>query len=130
MPSDNALTFRRYLNAISRGDTKGARGLLDRDVEWGSASAPTPYFGHKGVEEFWSQWASGWKNFRAEPEQIVEGGEYLVAVVRTRGEGSVSGDEIERGTAVALAFRNGRIAWVRIYPTHSDALKAVGLQEH
>src|SRR5436309_14508265 len=116
MPSDNALTFRRYLNAISRGDSKGARALLDRHVEWGSAYAPTPYHGHKGVEEFWSHWASGWNDFHAEPEQMVEGGEYLVAVVRTRGNGSVSGSEIERGTAVALAFRNGKIAWVRLYP--------------
>jgi ketosteroid isomerase-like protein len=129
MSPDKGLTFRRYLQAISRGDSRSARTFLDRHVEWASAYAPTPYQGHKGVEEFWSHWASGWEEFHAEPEQIVEGGDYLVAVVRTRGRGSVSGTEIERGTAVALSFRNGKIAWVRLFPTHADALKAAGLQE-
>jgi ketosteroid isomerase-like protein len=129
MPDSNAEIFKGYLEAFNREDFKAARDVLDKSVEWwGSAYTSTPYRGHKGVRQFWSDWRKGWDDFRAEVEEVVPGMDRLVAVVCDRGRGQGSGLPLERRTALALSFRAGKITWGRVCANKADAMKSVGMQ--
>jgi ketosteroid isomerase-like protein len=129
MPDSNSEIFKQYLEALNREDFKAARGALDKSVEWwGSPYTPTPYRGHKGVRQFWSDWRKGWDDFHAEVEEVVPGMDQLVAVVRDRGRGQGSGLPIERRTALALRFRAGKITWSRVCGSKDEAMKALGMR--
>jgi len=124
----NFETFVAYLDAFRKNDFKAARELLDRDVEWwGSSYVPAPYRGHKGVHNFWDDWRRGWQDFVTTLEEDFEIGDRLVVTLHDSGRGEESGLQIQRRTALALTFRDGKIFWARVCRNKEEALKVLGL---
>ena len=57
---DLATTFRRAMEAYSRGDYDAAMRDFDPAIEWSVDLSVTPdattYHGHQGVKRFWETW--------------------------------------------------------------------------
>jgi ketosteroid isomerase-like protein len=107
--------LRRGYEALNRGDLSVVLELLDPDIEW-HEPAPSPEAGtHRGrdsFERFFRGWIESFDDFRVEPEQVVERGETLVAVVRQSGRGRASGVELEARLAHVWTVDNGRaVRW-------------------
>jgi hypothetical protein len=107
--------LQRGYEALNRGDLSVVLGLLDRDIEW-HEPAPSPEAGiHRGrdsFERFFRGWIESFDDFRVEPEQVVERGETLIAVVRQSGKGRASGVEVEARLAHVWTVDNGRaVRW-------------------
>jgi ketosteroid isomerase-like protein len=115
MAGANVETLRRGYDALNRGDLSVVLELLDPDIEW-HEPAPSPDAGtHRGrdsFERFLRGWRESFDGFRVEPEQVVERGDELVAVVRQTGTGRSSGLPVETRLAHVWTVANGRaIRW-------------------
>jgi len=97
--SERAATIRNAYEAYNRGDFEAALALLDPDVEWHpppDALEPQPLRGREAVREYLAP--NLFDEQRAEPEEILEQGDRILVVARTKIRGTASGIEIEATT--------------------------------
>ena len=75
---------------------------------------PGPVFrGHKGLQEFARQYYEMWESLEDHVEQLIDAGEHVISIVRTRGRGRASGLDGEwRGDVGVCTLRDGRIVRV------------------
>jgi ketosteroid isomerase-like protein len=118
--------LRRGYEALNRGDVSVVLELLDPDIEWHEPS-PSPDAGsHRGrdsFERFIRGWIESFDGFRIEPEQVVERGDRLIAVVRQSGRGRASGVEVEARLAHVWAVEDGRAVRWEAIPDADQALR-------
>ena len=109
MSGANVETLRRGYDALNNGDLSVVLELLDPDIEWHEPT-PSPDAGaHRGG------WIESFDGFRVEPEQIVERGDDLVAVVHQTGTGHASGLKVETRLAHVWTVGDGRaVRWEAI----------------
>jgi ketosteroid isomerase-like protein len=95
--------------------------------------APQPV--RRGFEE-WRNWArdvaEAFGEFVLEPQELVDVGEQVVAVVlmRGRGKGSdVNLQHLQTPFAVVWTLRDGKVIRGAVFRSKSEALEAVGLSE-
>jgi ketosteroid isomerase-like protein len=119
--------LRRGYEALNRGDLSVVLELLDRDIEW---SEPAPsldagiHRGRESFERFFRGWIESFEDFRVEPEQVVERGETLIAVVRQSGRGLASGVKVEARLAHIWTVDNGKAVRWEAVPNVEEALEA------
>ena len=110
MSAANVETLRRGYEALNRGDLSVVRELLDPDIEWNEPAASLEGGTHRGrdsFERFLRGWLESFDAFRIEPEQVVERGDDLVAVVHQTGTGRTSGLRVEARLAHVWTVANG-----------------------
>jgi ketosteroid isomerase-like protein len=115
-PNVNAL--KRGYAALNRGDLSVVLELLHPEIEW-HEPAPSPDAGtHRGresFERFLRGWLESFEEFRVEPEQIVERGDVLIAVVRQSGKGRASGVGVDTRLAHLWSVEAGQaVRWEAI----------------
>jgi ketosteroid isomerase-like protein len=132
---DLAMTYRRAMEAYSRGDYEAAVVGFDPAIEWSVHESLMPdattYHGHEGVKRFWATWAEAISSVALEIEECrcIEENRVL-AITRAHGKGSGSGVPVaSRRFAQLVDFRDGRVVRVRLYGNAAHALEAVGLRE-
>jgi ketosteroid isomerase-like protein len=106
------------------------RNLLHPAIEWHTApDLPDSgtHRGHDGVARLFSEWAGSFEDFRADLEEVIEAGSYVVAAVRLRGRLRGGGDEVVLPETHVWKMVNGKAVEVREYRTKTEALEAAGL---
>lgn len=73
-------------------------------------------------------WESSWESWRWEPEEFIDAGESVVAVLRLHAKGRTSGVELKRLDAAVCAVRGRRVSRVDYYGSKAAALEAAGLE--
>jgi ketosteroid isomerase-like protein len=132
---DLASSFRRAMEAYSRGDYDDAVAGFDTDIEWSVHGSLAPdaatYRGHDGVKRFWGEWEEAISGMVLEIEECRPvGPDRVLAVTRAHGTGAGSGAPVESGRFAQIAdFREGRVVRVRLYGNVAHALKALGLRD-
>jgi ketosteroid isomerase-like protein len=85
-------------------------GLCHDDVEW-RWPATTPgaqvFRGHAGVTEGLDAWSESWEELYMETEEILEGGDYVLAILRYRMRGAGSGVYLEAPVAHLHQLKDG-----------------------
>jgi uncharacterized protein len=97
--SERAAAIRSAYEAYSRGDFEAVLALLDDDVEWRpppDSLEPEPLRGREAVREYLAP--NLFEEQRAEPKEILEQGDRVLVVARTKIRGAASGIEIEETT--------------------------------
>jgi len=121
----NVEALQRGYEALNRGDLTLVLELLDPELEWhepGDSPEAGTHHGRDSFERFFRSWIDSFDEFRVEPEQVVQRGNDLVAVVRQSGRGRASGVEIEIRLAHVWTVEDGRaVRWEAIANPH-DAL--------
>jgi ketosteroid isomerase-like protein len=106
--------------------------LISPEVElrW-SATGPEArvYRGREGVVQAFSEWVESFSEYRNEPLDYIEAGDYVVAPTQQWGVGKTSGAPVEIEVTHVYEFRGNQIARVDEYDTLEEALEAVGLSE-
>jgi uncharacterized protein len=126
-PNVNAL--KRGYAALNRGDLSVVLELLHPEIEW-HEPAPSPDAGtHRGresFERFLRGWLESFEDFRVEPEQIVERGDVLIAVVRQSGKGRASGVGVDTRLAHLWSVEAGQAVRWEAIANPDEALAADG----
>jgi ketosteroid isomerase-like protein len=88
------------------------------------------YRGHAGVGQWLEDWSAAWSDFSMEPEEFIEVGERVVALIRMTATGRGSGVRVERQDAMVWEIGQDRkFARIDYFNNREQALKAVGLAE-
>ena len=132
MPSENAEVVRRAHEALNSGDMDALVALCDKEFRLDMSDRvfnPAVYEGHDGIRRFYSEVRDVWESYVWEPEQLIEAGPDVVALLRSTGRGRGSGVEVERETAMVWSVREGRATVVRFFRDRAEALRAPRLEE-
>jgi ketosteroid isomerase-like protein len=107
--------LKRGYAALNRGDLSVVLELLDPSIEWhepGNSLEAGTHRGRDSFERFFRGWLESFEDFRVEPEQVVERGNRLIAVVRQTGRGRASGVQVDARLAHVWTVEDGRaIRW-------------------
>jgi uncharacterized protein len=127
MPA-NVDALRQGYEALNRGNFSEVFDLMAPDIVWVSGQAGLEGGTGRGRESFRSflqSWLESFEDFRIEPEEVIERGDYLVAVVRQTGRGRISGAEIAIRIAHVWTIADGQAVRWRGYPNREAALAAI-----
>jgi len=129
---ENVEVVRRAHQALNGGDMDALVVLCDVEFRLDMSDRifnPAIYEGHDGIRRFYSEVRDVWAKYVWEPEQLMEAGDNVVALLRSGGTGRGSGVEVERRTAMVWTLREGRATALRFFRDRNKALKAVGLEK-
>jgi ketosteroid isomerase-like protein len=103
--------------------------VLTRDVEWVNPPDSVEGGTRRGVKAFNEAIASvfeGWEESRFEPERVIARGEEIVALGELRAHGRAVPHEVRQEHGQIWTFRDGRLARMRWFNSHREALEAAG----
>jgi ketosteroid isomerase-like protein len=130
LSSQNVELLRRYYDSWNQGDTGAVIAALADDVEWHGhprLPEPGPYTDPEAVGRWMDQFREAWGELRAEPVELIESGDGVVALVHMTGRGRGSGVAVSGGVDVhVVRFEGGRVSYFRILPG-DDAAELTGL---
>jgi ketosteroid isomerase-like protein len=133
MSQDHVETVKQLTVAFHRRDIDAFVQFTTADVEWEPVFAAqvegAVYRGRSGIEAFLRELTETWDEFRPVPEDYRDLGERVLGLGRLSAQGRNSGAAIDAPWAGIFDFRGTRIFRIRTYLNHSEALRAVGLEE-
>jgi ketosteroid isomerase-like protein len=122
----------RLFAAFAARDLDALLELAHADLEFLPVTANLttggiPYRGHDGLARYMDDVASVWPELRLFPEEFREGEKegYILVLGRVVARGG--GIILDRPTGWVFQMRDGRVARLRVYGTHEEALDAAGL---
>jgi ketosteroid isomerase-like protein len=101
---------------------------LDPEIEWHGVSDepdPGPFRGHDEVLKMVARWTEAFPDLRAEVEEYIEAGEYVVVPMCLRGHTADSNADVVFAEVIVQRYRDCKIVEVREYRTREEALEAV-----
>jgi ketosteroid isomerase-like protein len=132
MSQENVEIVRAAFEAWNRRDFDGWLADTHPDLEWyvlPDAPDPGPHRGHQVILERAALWQDTLADFRAEVQEYIDAGEYVIAPTRMRGRPPGSDAEVVLDEVYVSKIRDGKIVELREYRTRAEALEAVGLSE-
>jgi ketosteroid isomerase-like protein len=136
MSKENVETVQRAIAAWNADDLDAALAELDADVEWHPSIEPglegkaTAYRGHDGALKAWREYrGEAWDRLVSRPQEIRDLGESVLLLGHIDITARTTGIEFSREIGELFEFRGGKIAFVRDFRTHAEALEAAGLSE-
>lgn len=111
-------------DAFARGDVPSVLGALDPEISWTEAEG-FPYGGtylgpNAVLESVFMKLGTEWEAFSAVPEQLVDGGDTVVALGTYSGTYRATGKSIKVPFAHAWTFEDGNIVK---FVQYTDTLK-------
>ena len=132
MSQENVEAVRRYYENFNRGDHDAANAFLApefvadysrRSIEPGIAR------GRAEAIAVAEKIREAWADLVVEPEELIEAGDHVLAVVANRARGARSGAPAISRTAQLWTLRGGEAIRFEYFGTKEDALEALGLRE-
>lgn len=87
---------------------------------------------HRGREEiqaYWEDMLSTFESVSAEPERLIEKGDQVVAIVKSRVQPKGTSVEVEITNGHLWTLHEGKTVSMRLFPEPEKALEAAGLSE-
>ena len=133
MSQSNLELAKRVIDAFNRRDVDAIFECVNPDVEWFPAMSVTfggGLRGREGIESYVREVSDTWEEYRVVGQDFRDLGEDRVLVLsRVEARGAGSGGLVDTEMGQVFDSCDGRIARVRTYLDHGQALKAVGLAE-
>ena len=129
MSRENVEIVRRWLEAFENDETV-FRALTHPAIEWAPfEDNHTISHGLVGAMRIRAAWLDAWAEHRLEIEDMLDGGDDVVATVHLAGRGRGSGVEVDVRLYGHVKVRDGKVVYVYEHENRADALRAVGLPE-
>jgi ketosteroid isomerase-like protein len=130
MSRENVEVVRRIYDQYAAGDIDGLLSRVDPEIEFDLSDRLPDEGLHRGREayrQFLRRTFELWADFQVEVEDLLDGGDAVVAIIHTTATGRASGIEIDE--------RVGHVFWLRdeipyrfkVFSDRSEALAAAGL---
>jgi ketosteroid isomerase-like protein len=129
---ENVDLVRRTYAAWNSGDVDAVVAMLAPDVEWHGhprLPEPGPYRGRDQVERWMGQFREAWGSLAAQPVELIDAGDSVIALVHMTGRGRGSGVEVRGGVDVhVMTLGPNGVIFFRIYPA-DVAAELAGLED-
>ena len=129
MARSNTDLVRPIYEEWGRGNWEPSFDVYHPDMEWGwsdefpglagvyrDSETPNPRL---------RAWLSGWDPWRAEAEDFLEIGDYVVVLATYHGRGKGSGIEITQEGAHVFKLRDGKVVRLEIFASRERAIESV-----
>ena len=128
--SHNIDIVRNVYEALGRDDVEAAIAAIDPAVEIYDHDIPDAgeYRGLDGLAAWRADWERSWESWRWEPEEFIDAGDRVVAILRVHARGRESGVEVERLDGAVWTLRDGKGVRVDYYGSSEEALAAVAIR--
>jgi ketosteroid isomerase-like protein len=124
----NLEIYQRILESFNREGVDGVMPYFTDDVEvYDPDLPPGRYRGPEAVKWVAEQLMSGFENVEIRNFRLLSAGDRVVSLLHTRAKGERVDLEVEARTAHTITFRDGKIAYWRLYLDQAEALTDVGL---
>jgi ketosteroid isomerase-like protein len=136
MSEQNVAIVRELLEMFDRREHERAFDFYDPDIEWDASrvGAFNPdiagvFRGHDEVRTYWRRWLEAWRDLEFEVEDVLDGGDEIVALIRNQRQwGRSSGIPTEMPPyALVFTVKNGKVTRWRSFPDREEALEAAGI---
>ena len=109
----NSEIIQGVYDAFAKGDVPAVLGAMDANIEWTEAEGfmyGGTFVGPEAVlSQVFIRLATEWEGFAAVPEQLVDGGDNVVALGNYSGKYLKTGKSVTVPFAHAWTFRDGKI---------------------
>ena len=129
MATGNADLIRPIYEEWGRGNWRSYFDVYAPEMEWGWSSE---FLGLGGVcrddrdpNPRLRTWLKGWDYWRAEADEFLEVGDYVVVLTTYHGRGRESGVEIEQLGAHVFKLRDGKVVRLEIFASRERAIASV-----
>jgi ketosteroid isomerase-like protein len=136
MSQENVEIVRGIYDALARRDANAAFEAYAEDIVWDMSRTHVAAFrqkhvyeGHEGVREIWREGLEIFGEVDMQVEELVEAGEQVLAFVREREVGRVSGAPVEWTHVALWTLTGGKVIRLQVFDDRREALEAVGLTE-
>jgi ketosteroid isomerase-like protein len=131
MSQENVEIVRRGYDAYVRGDLDSALAAFDPEIEIYDHDIPDSgeYRGLDGLLRWQADWDASWASWRWQPEEFIDAGDRVVAVLQVYAKGRGSGADVERLDGAVWTLQDGKCVRLDYYGSKAQALAAVGLAE-
>ena len=122
-------TIRRAHQALNSGDVEGLVALCDASFRLDMSDRvlnPAVYEGHQGIRQFLAEVHEAWETFTWEPQELVESGDFVLALIHSTARGRGSGLELDRHAAMLWTIRAERAVSLRFFRDPGAARRAAG----
>jgi ketosteroid isomerase-like protein len=135
MSQENVEIVRDVFVARSGGDQRAGLDAFDPRAEWDMSGVSgwaekQVYQGAEEIIPFLQGWASAWRNWRYEVEEVRDAeGEQVFVAIHEWATGVETGISVDQRRYFAVDLDAGLIVRIQMFSEHADALKAVQLEE-
>jgi ketosteroid isomerase-like protein len=131
VPGPNFEVVERMFAAFAERDLGALVELMDPEIEFLPVTANlttggVPYRGHAGIARYFDDVAQVWPELRLFPEEVRDGAREGVVVALGRVIARGGGMILDSPTGWVFQMRDGRIARLRVYGSHEEAVEAAG----
>jgi len=124
----NVEIYERVLETFNREGVEGVMPFFTDDVEVYDPDLPEgPYRGRAAARHVAELLMSGFENVEVHDFRLVPAGDRVVALLHTRAKGERDEITVETRDAHTITFRDGKIAYWRLYLDQAEALSDCGL---
>jgi ketosteroid isomerase-like protein len=124
----NLETYQRILETFNREGIDGVMPFFRDDVEVYDPDLPEgPYRGPEAARRVAELLMSGFEDVEIKDFRLLPAGDRVVALLHTRAKGKRVDLEVEARDAHTITFRDGKIAYWRLYLDQVEALTDAGL---
>jgi ketosteroid isomerase-like protein len=124
----NLEIYQQILETFNREGIDGVMPFFTDDVEVYDPDLPEgPYRGPQAAKRVAEQLMSGFENVEIRDFRLLPAGDRVVALLHTRAEGEHDDLTVEQRDAHTITFRDGKIAYWRLYLDQGEALSDAGL---
>jgi uncharacterized protein len=130
MAPGNADLIRPIYEEWGRGNWRPRFEIYHPQMEWGWSEEflglGGVYEDHRDPNPRLRAWLGEWEHWRAEAEEFLEIGDYVVVLASYVGRGRGSGVEIRQEGAHVFKLREGKVVRLEIFASRRKALESVG----
>src|SRR5687768_14301858 len=132
MSEENVEVVRSLFAAFGQG-LDAAAEYWDPEIDWraieGAPDDVGIMHGRDALRHYYEQWYETFDGIRAEPDELTDAGDQVVAAVHVTGRMKESDAQIDMRLGIVYTLRDGKIIRGREYATGQEALEAAGLSE-
>ena len=135
MSQENVEIVRQSTELWLSGDFEGWLETIHPEIGWDISTHPLPDVPNRGrgrealMTDMLATYLSGWNDYSAKIKEVSEAGEQVILVLHETATMRDTGVRLERDLVQLWTVRDGRGAFVRVFRTKNEALKAAGLKE-
>src|SRR5436305_2412439 len=137
MSQERGEVRRGSYDAVARRDVATPFEVYAQDSVWDISNSPDRaalgtklvYEGHEGVRDFWRESLSVFGEIDLEPEELIDAGDRVLAVIGEREVGRASGVPVKSSHVAVWTLAGGKVIRMQVFDDRTAAERAAGLSE-
>lgn len=111
MSQANVQAIQNLYAKAEQGDMQAALQMLDPDIvvhEQESLPYGGTYNGYEGYQQLFTNLMGVWDDFKFNPQQFIDGGDYVIAIIQLQGRAKSTGKSLDMRMLELWQMRDGR----------------------